>query len=444
MITRLGSSMRARLTLFAGVAMALLCLVISTLLLGVLRDAVVGLRTEEMLNSALRMVHLIRERELPMTLATEVRGIQVVDATGSVRSSTPSLAGSPRLSTTVPGSQDVHRTDIVCDLPQFGGDCQIAVALRVYQPEGNWYVYIFEDLPPWYVRPEALAILTGASVALAALTSFVVSRVVARTLAPVDRITAELAEITAGDPRRRVPVPENADEIKALAQTANQTLERLGAALEQQRRFASDASHDLRSPLTAMRAELEAALLAPGEVDWCQTGDKLLTSLDRLQNIVTDLLTLARLDAGAPTPPVPVDLGELVACETSRPRSKKTVTMSQPRVFVKGHPLMLARLLTNLLDNAERHAESRITVTVRGDGEAVLEVLDDGAGIAPEHRESVFDRFTRLDAARRRDAGGTGLGLPIAREIARIHHGTLTIEDSDKGARFVLRMPVQD
>ncbi|MFG1619330.1 sensor histidine kinase [Nonomuraea wenchangensis] len=110
---------------------------------------------------------------------------------------------------------------------------------------------------------------------------------------------------------------------------------------------------------------------------------------------------------------------------------------------VSGDPLQLVRLLTNLLDNAERHAERQILVTVRQqDGEAVLEVLDDGAGIAPEHREMVFQRFTRLDASRSRDAGGTGLGLPIAREIAHTHGGSLTIEDSDVGARFVLRLPV--
>jgi signal transduction histidine kinase len=109
--------------------------------------------------------------------------------------------------------------------------------------------------------------------------------------------------------------------------------------------------------------------------------------------------------------------------------------------------LRITRLLANLLDNAERHATSQITVTLRADtvradgSTATLEVIDDGAGIAPEHREKVFDRFTRLDASRNRDAGGTGLGLPIARQIAQAHQGTLTIQDSTRGARFVLRLP---
>lgn len=115
----------------------------------------------------------------------------------------------------------------------------------------------------------------------------------------------------------------------------------------------------------------------------------------------------------------------------------------EPRVVVVGDRLALARLLNNLLDNAERHAVSRITVTVRReDGKGVLEALDDGAGIPPDQRELVFQRFTRLDAARTKDAGGTGLGLSIARQIAQAHKGTLTIEDSDQGARFVARIPL--
>jgi len=110
-----------------------------------------------------------------------------------------------------------------------------------------------------------------------------------------------------------------------------------------------------------------------------------------------------------------------------------------------GDRLRLGRLMTNLFDNAERHAESTVTVTVREDGQgAVLEVLDDGEGIAPEHREAVFHRFTRLDASRSRDAGGTGLGLPIAREIAKAHGGALWIADSERGARFVLHLPLRN
>ncbi|GAA3536595.1 HAMP domain-containing sensor histidine kinase [Nonomuraea rosea] len=442
-ITRLGRSIRARLTSFASVAMALLCLATSSLLLWAAHSTVVDFRRTELISAALRVVHLIKEHDLPRTISLELYGLQVVDSSGRVVSSTPNLVNAPRLTTMAPDPDNANRMSVLCGRPEFGGECQVLIAFRVYEPDGDWIVYAFTPMPPWYVSTLALSVLALVSAALVALTWFGVSRVVARTLAPVNSITRRLAEITVGDGALRVPVPGNADEIKALAETANQTLARLESAMEQQRRFASDASHDLRSPITAMRAELEEAMLAPDESDWHEIGGKLLTSLDRLQNIVTDLLTLAKLDAGAPARFAAVDLAELVADESTRPRSRRIITTLQPGVIVTGDRLRLARLVTNLLDNAERHAENTVTVTVRGNGEAVLEVLDDGAGVAPEQREVVFRRFTRLDASRNRDAGGTGLGLPIAREIARTHGGTLTIEDSDTGARFVLRMPVR-
>jgi len=211
------------------------------------------------------------------------------------------------------------------------------------------------------------------------------------------------------------------------------------------RQFTSDASHDLRSPITAMRTQVEEALLYPEDADWPAAGRAILVSLDRLQAIVTDLLTLAMLDAGAPQTKDTVDLARLVEAEIERrPRAVRVVTDLAPRVQVTGDQLGLARLLTNLVDNAERHASSQVSLTVRAEGDmAVLQVLDDGAGIAPEQWETVFQRFTRLDASRSRDAGGTGLGLPIARHIAETHGGTLTIEESTTGARFVLRLPLR-
>jgi signal transduction histidine kinase len=239
---------------------------------------------------------------------------------------------------------------------------------------------------------------------------------------------------------------DNQEEINLLAGTVNDTLDRLEGAYRQLRQFTSDASHDLRSPLTAMRTQLEDALMHPDDTDWPRMAGAVLTGVDRLQAIVTDLLTLARLDARAPLDLSATDLGRLVGEELDRHDYRMRIVRDLRRnVFVDCDPLRITRLLVNLLDNAERHATSLITVSVRADGPtATLEVLDDGAGIAPEHRERVFDRFTRLDASRDRDSGGTGLGLAIAREIAEAHHGTLTIQDSEKGARFVLRLPVRE
>ncbi len=250
-----------------------------------------------------------------------------------------------------------------------------------------------------------------------------------------------------GDHRAAVGPPghgvRNQDEIRRLAEAANATLDRLDGALARQRSFTSDASHDLRSPIAAARTQIEEALLFPDDVDWPRTARGVLQSLERLQAIVTDLLQLARLDAAAWKDVETVDLGAMVTIEVARSdRTKRIVPHLQEGVTVRGDRLRLVRLFTNLLDNAERHAETRVDVTVRRtDGQAVLEVLDDGAGVAEEQRDLVFQRFARLEASKARDPGGTGLGLPIAREIARLHGGSLTIEDSMRGARFVLRLP---
>ncbi|MER7503613.1 HAMP domain-containing sensor histidine kinase [Nonomuraea pusilla] len=436
--------MRARLTLFASVSMALLSLLVTAFVLWAVHNTAVDYKRNQVLSTALRVVHLIKRGTLPPVLSSDLQGVQVVDPSGRIRSSTRNLLDQPRITRIEPDDDNANRSTEVCGLRVFPEQCEILVVLRVYQNDGDWLVYAFDHMVPWYVSPAVLAFLLVGSAALAAVTGIGVSHVVARTLAPVDHIRSRLAEITAGDQSMRVPVPDTDDEIRSLAVTANETLERLEQAIEQQRRFASDASHDLRSPITAMRAQLEDAMLHPEDADWQEMGEELLASLDRLQAIVTDLLTLAKLDAGAPGNLESVDLAELVAAETSRPRRKRVVTSLQPDVVVTGDRLRLARLLTNLLDNAERHAESTIIVTVRKNHQATLEVLDDGAGVAPEHREMVFRRFTRLDASRSRDAGGTGLGLPIAREIAEHHGGTLTIEDSDIGARFVLRIPLRE
>ncbi|GAA3467717.1 sensor histidine kinase [Nonomuraea roseola] len=445
MIARYAGSVRGRLALMATAGVTLLCLAVSAMVLYGVHGAAVDYRTNEIVSAALRVVHLIKRGDLPDIVITDAAGVQVLNTGGEVVAASANLEGRPRLLSLIPDPDNASRTQTVCGVPEFGHECQIVAVFRVYEQDGDWMVYAYDDTVPWYVHPLMLAFLTGMTLLLIGLTWFGTSRTVARTLAPVEAIRAKLDEITATDLGQRVPVPSNPDELHALAKTANRTLDRLEAAVEQQRRFASDASHDLRSPITAMRTQVEEAMLHPLDADWEQTGRALLASLDRLQAIVTDLLTLARLDAGAPQACSRVDLSEVVRAELAeRPRSKKVKTDLCPAV-VDGDRLRLARLLTNLLDNAERHADSLVSVTVMREGcEAVLEVLDDGAGIAPGQREFVFRRFARLDASRNRDAGGTGLGLPIAREIARHHGGTLTIADSDSGARFVLRLPAKD
>ncbi|WP_245740106.1 sensor histidine kinase [Nonomuraea maritima] len=450
MSTRLSHSLRTRLALLASFAMLAVILVACLFSILSIRGEVADIRTHDLSGKAVRVLLEVKRERLPPVLDQDgLDGIQVVNAAGKPVSSTPSLAGQPRQVTSIPRGTMANDTAELCDLPAFPGQCKLVVALIAFQPDGPWVVYAFDPAVPWYVSIQMLLIHVGVVMVLVALTWIGVSHVVSRTLTPVGGITARLSEMSMGRSDVHIPVPESDDEIRDLAETANRTLERLHTAMKQQesamelqRRFAADASHDLRSPITAMRAQVEEALLHPEDADWREVGGEVLASLDRLQAIVTDLLTLNKLDAHAPAERVPVDIAELVTNETMRQRGKPVRASLQEGVFVMGSPLQLARLLVNLLDNAERHAEREITVVVRREGgDCVLEVLDDGAGIAPDQREAVFQRFTRLDASRSRDAGGTGLGLPIAREIAHAHGGTLTIEDSDVGARFVLRIP---
>ncbi|MFI8323426.1 sensor histidine kinase [Streptomyces sp. NPDC085529] len=293
-----------------------------------------------------------------------------------------------------------------------------------------------------------IAVTTGVPLT-ALLTGFLVHVMVARALRPVEAIRRELADITGQSLDRRVPVPPTDDVIADLARTTNATLDRVEAAATRQREFTADAAHELRSPLAALRAQLESSLRHPESVDdWREVVREATTDVVRLQRLADDLLLLA---SHGSVPPVrePVDLAalaeDLVREHQHLPEAAAlTLHCEAPAPAVlPGHPGHLDRLLRNLLTNACRHARTKVTVTVLGSAtELTLSVRDDGPGIPPADRARVFDRFTRLDATRTRTTGGAGLGLPIARDLATTHGGTLTIEDpGERGALLVARFP---
>ncbi len=294
-------------------------------------------------------------------------------------------------------------------------------------------------------------VITGAlavGVPLLVLTVALVTwRVTGWALRPVEAIRAEVAEISDRDLHRRVPVPRSQDEIARLAVTMNTTLDRLEAAGIRQRRFIADASHELRSPITVLRTQLEVAQAHPDPALWGELVSGALEDTVRLQDLAADLLLLARLDTGEPPPAAAVDLAD-VAREAARSRRRDRIPVDMeiaPEATVRGSTLWLSRLVTNLLDNAQRHADGRVRLLLRVDAArrtAVLEVCDDGPGIPAADRERVFERFTRLDDARSRDEGGSGLGLAIARDIATRLGGSLTVEDAPAGARLVARLPL--
>ncbi|MEE1938729.1 HAMP domain-containing sensor histidine kinase [Streptomyces sp. TRM 70361] len=263
-------------------------------------------------------------------------------------------------------------------------------------------------------------------------------------LRPVEGIRREMAAIAAGtDLSRRVPEPATGDEIARLARTTNETLAALQAAVERQRRFVADASHELRSPIASLRTQLEVAAAHPRLLDL----DGAVHDTVRLQDLAADLLLLARLDAGERPGDKRVALDALVREELAqRPADRVPVAVEEhrgPPPEVTGSRGQLVRVLGNLLDNAQRHAEHGVRVGVRREGgQVVLEVADDGAGVPEAERERIFERFVRLDDARSRDDGGAGLGLAIARDVAVRHGGTLTAGRArEGGALFTLRLP---
>lgn len=378
----------------------------------------------------------------PIPPQHDVSLLQVVDAHGRVVAAGAALKGRPPLTTARPEAGDTRVQTRVCG--KGGEACMIVVGTSNRStPYGPVIAYAAVTESIALNAPLMAAIFTLAASLLLALMAWATWIGVGRVLAPVEHIRSGLEQISATDLSDRMPVPDTGDEVAQLAITVNDTLTRLEDAVDRHRRFVSDASHELRTPLTAMLVRLEGR---PDGEDCDRTLQEVLGDARRLSAIVQDLLLMARLDAGVRPPDEVLDLGKLVADEIDRRPSRLPFTTSiEPGLMVCGNRLRLDRLLTNLLSNADRYGESAVHVTVTRDGsDAVVEVADDGPGIPADQREAVFRRFTRLDSARSRDTGGTGLGLPIARDIAIAHGGTLRAADARvRGARLVLRLPLR-
>ncbi|MBE1585819.1 sensor histidine kinase [Nonomuraea angiospora] len=432
-------SIRTRCTLAASL-LALVALAV----VGVTSSLAIRYRVQEAAYNQIEQVAgrwsaAARTGTIPKVIPTsgDLALIQLVDPRGRVLAASHSALTRWALSTLRPPADDrvQRRSD----------GCRLLVAIRI-STAADARVLLAEGREPALLRGHNLEYaLTAAALVLLAIVSWTSWRTVGRTLRPVEEIRTRLAEITVSDLSLSIPVPPGDDEVARLVRTANQTLDRLDEAVAQQRRFASTTSHELRNPIAGLRAQLEEALLHPGEIDPHETIRSALSVTDRLDAIVGDLLALARLGAGDPAPPELIDLGRLVSQEAPRAGRVPVRVHAASDVWVRGSHIQLARLLANLVSNAIRHAGSAVDVFVAAsDGEVVVTVADDGAGIAPADRERVFERFTRLDDARHRDAGGSGLGLAISRDIARSHGGTLKAEDAPRGASFVLRLPRLD
>jgi signal transduction histidine kinase len=271
--------------------------------------------------------------------------------------------------------------------------------------------------------------------------------VVGRALSRVDRVRSVVDGIGDRDLGRRLE-PGPPDEVGRLVQTMNAMLDRLDRSQQRQRDFVADASHELQSPLTAFRTQLEVARAHPNLADWPGLTDDLLEDAARMEDLVHDLLLLAAGETPLTAQVDQTDLATIARDQVSRLNARAGVevaTVVESPGLVRGDPMQLGRVIGNLLDNAVRHAASRVEVRVGDDGEfAWVSVSDDGPGVPLDQADKVFDRFYRGDESRARSRRGTGLGLAIARALSRRHGGDVDLVPGAPGARFVLRVPRED
>ncbi|MFM2077525.1 MAG: hypothetical protein RJA49_1415 [Actinomycetota bacterium] len=279
-------------------------------------------------------------------------------------------------------------------------------------------------------------------VALAALATWFLT---GRALRPVDDMRREVDAIRVAGTEQRLSTERKAAELDHLAETLNSMLDRMSASEAIRRQFLADASHELRSPLASARTMLEVGLAYPDRTDWPGTADEVMVEVDRLEALAAELLALARAEGGERALSLePTDLAEMVQAEVLRSGDERVTVHVASQAWVSADRTLLVRVIRNLIDNARRHAHSKVTVNVSGGDRAAVQVHNDGDEIPVEQRDAIFEPFTRLDNARNRDEGGAGLGLSLARRIAEVHGGTLTVVEVTNGAAFLLSLPAAD
>ncbi|CAN5603528.1 ATP-binding protein [soil metagenome] len=441
--------LRLRLTALAAITVGLALTIGAFFLVGVLRSRLDAAATTAAGLRASDVAALAEVEALPRRLALpgeESAFVQVVAADGRVVASTGNIEGEPAVASARPsGAQRLLLTTEIAPLDD-NQPMRVAV-LNATTGAGVVTVYAGESLRD---VNDATAAVIGLLLPGVPLLALIVAAVtwwaVGRTLNPVREITQTMSEITTSDLHRRVPVPTVVDEIGNLAMTVNATLQRLDDSVETQRRFVADASHELRGPLAALRADLEISVTHPDQTTWTDVARDTLGDVERLQHLTDDLLLLARLDAQQHRPHQAIDLAA-IAAEAIGTIRRNDVTIDTTGLdtpaHVRGDPEQLQRMMRNLVHNAEVHADTHIAVALARDSRVTqICVSDDGPGIPPDDRGRIFERFVRLDPARTRDTGGTGLGLAIVNDVVANHHGTITITDSQLGGTaFMIEIP---
>jgi two-component system, OmpR family, sensor kinase len=392
---------------------------------------------------------IIHEPDLADFASPNDASVRIYDANGRQLDSSPNAAP---LGPPVPGVHHVGRMRVV------------TAALRSRQT-GRIAGYVQYGRSEQHIDStvDRLWVLIAAGVLGATLLASLAGLAIARrAMRPISSLTATARRIAdTGDPSAHMPVPRADDEVGELARTLEQMLRSLDAAraereaaLRKQRAFVADASHELRTPLTSILANLEllqASLEDPGSEEERVMVDSALRSSSRMSRLVTDLLLLARADAGRLAARTRCNLAEIagsVAAEVAPTVGERELRIDNDRRLpVDGNPDELHRMLLNLLDNAVRYTPPGSTIELRlraAGSEAVVEVADDGPGVPPELREQIFERFVRgegpADTAAR---GGSGLGLAIVRAVAASHGGSVVATESESGgALFRVHLPL--
>jgi signal transduction histidine kinase len=269
--------------------------------------------------------------------------------------------------------------------------------------------------------------------------------IVGRALRPIDLMRREVDEVANIRSGHRIAPPSHDDEVGRLARTLNSMLDRVEASSERERRFVSDASHELRSPIANIRTEMEVALHRPEQADWNAVARDVLAQNQRMADLVEALLLLARTDESNLVPAIEsTDLAEVAESVVAEcPHTGPRIDLDLKSAFVKVPLVYVERVVTNLVDNARRFATSRVEISVRTEGSwGVLRVRDDGPGVPESARTRIFERFVRLDEARDRDEGGFGLGLAIVADLCRLYGGSIEVHSARPGALFELRFPL--
>jgi signal transduction histidine kinase len=450
---RRAKGLRRNSVISAVIVVGLALIAGGALLLVLLQSALIN-TTKVALEERSRDVALLIQqggRDTNLSLAADLEHgerIQLLTADGKVLQSSDSRLTGVMAPTLLPAPGQTQ-TKRLPQLPPLTSGEDVLVA--AYGARSDGQSIVVQVARPIQIQADTIRtvawFLLGGGPLLLCVVAVAVWVLVGRSLRTVDGITTQVGRIGGENLDERIAVPGTADEIERLARTMNRMLDRLQDSDRAQRAFVSDASHELRSPLSTLVVTSEIASADPTGKTWLEMGDLVDSEVRRMQALVDDLLTLAKLDAnGLVLHRQDVDLDDLLQNEVRRLRAATSMQVSAriDPTRVSGDPDRLGQVIRNVVDNARLHSRGRIAIAVhRVDDVAQVIIDNDGPVVPAQDRQRIFERFVRLDDDRSRDSGGSGLGLAISAAIMDAHEGTISVGENEQGwCRFVVELPI--